>query len=99
MLLVVILLTVVLFLLQFQKWVLIPDDYIPGRWSDFAFWSQLGKQKRESIKMLLQIRKSVIDDEWMIPFLSGVLYSFLSQGFAIFSTVAFCHLKKRDGRS
>lgn len=99
MLLVVILLSVVLFLLQFQKWVLIPDDYIPARWSDFAFWSQLGKQKRESIKMLLQIHKSVIDDEWMIPFLSGVLYSFLSQGFAIFSTVAFCHLKKRDGRS
>lgn len=99
MLLVVMLLSVVLFLLQFQKWVLIPDDYIPARWSDFTFWSQLGEQKRESIKMLLQIQKSVIDNEWMIPFLSGILYSFFSQGFAIFSTVAFCHLKKMDGRS
>ncbi len=68
----VMLLSAALILLQFQRWVWIPDDYIPARWSDFAFWSQLMKQKQEGVRLLFSIPKTVLDYVWIGSFLESV---------------------------
>ena len=67
----ILLLFAALILLQFQKWLQIPDDYIPARWSEFEFWSQLLKQKEQAVRLLFSIPKTVLDYAWIGSFLKG----------------------------
>lgn len=56
------------FFVLLKGYVHIPDDYIPTRWSDFSFWSQLWRQKGEALRMLGQMPKSTLDSGWMGAF-------------------------------
>lgn len=73
-LLMVILLTVLL-----KKWVQIPDDYIPTRWSDFSFWTELWEKKQEGARQLIRMSKSSLDDRWMNYFFQTAGYGLLAE--------------------
>lgn len=60
-----------LFLLSFQ----FPDDYIPTAWSDFEFWTELVKQKKEMIVCLFE-NPVQIADSLMIKSLIGLITIF-----------------------
>ena len=54
--------------LLLKRWIHIPDDYIPAKWSDFSFWSNLLKEKRESAGLLIGMPKSQLDYAWLNSF-------------------------------
>ncbi|MEY8391240.1 hypothetical protein D3Z36_04700 [Lachnospiraceae bacterium] len=74
---------VVLTLVLFGKWVEIPDSYIPAKWSDFNFWAQLIKQKRESLQLLFTIPKSVPDYGWSKSFAAGAGFGITAEAIAV----------------
>lgn len=76
------------------KWINIPDDYIPAKWSDFAFWSQLVKQKQEAVKLLLKIPKSVLDYGWIKYFLTGAGFGLAAEVLTILTVVVQYHRVK-----
>lgn len=74
-----ILFLLVLFLILCRGWVNIPDDYIPTRWSEFSFWTELWEGKMEGIRRLLWMPKSSLDDRWMKPFFQTAGRSLLAE--------------------
>ncbi len=63
----------------FQSYVRIPDDYIPTRWSDFSFWTLLWEQKREALRMLVQMPKTDLDAGWIQAFARTLAYGVLAE--------------------
>ncbi len=57
----------------------IPEDYIPSRWSDFAFWSGLWREKLEALKFLVGMEKAGLDDGWAYGFLKAAGCGFLAE--------------------
>lgn len=56
-----------------KRWVRIPDDYIPTKWSQFSFWTVLWEQKLEQGKLLLKMPKSVLDYGWISYFCKTIV--------------------------
>ena len=52
----------VLAVLFIRQWVQIPYDYIPEKWSDFTFWTELWKEKTDSMEYLMKIEKSILQE-------------------------------------
>lgn len=57
----------------------IPEDYIPSRWSDFAFWSGLWREKLEALKFLVGMEKAGLDYGWAYGFLKAAGCGFLAE--------------------
>lgn len=57
----------------------IPDDYIPTKWSDFSFWTELWKGRQEAVRQLVQIPKTALDTVWMEAFGRTLFYGLLAQ--------------------
>ena len=57
----------------------IPDAYIPSRWSEFSFWSNLWKEKTDGIKLLVQMPKSEPDIQWMKDFARTAVLGLLAE--------------------
>lgn len=71
----------VCFFLLLKEQINIPDDYIPTRWSDFSFWTELWKQKQEAIRLLFQIPKTDLDIVWLESFGRTLGYGLLAEVF------------------
>ena len=53
----------------------IPLDMIPNKWSDFDFWSKMGKEYKEKIEYVLYMKKYGVDIYNIENLLKSVLYS------------------------
>lgn len=53
----------------------IPLDMIPNKWSDFDFWSKLGKEYKEKFEYVLYMKKYGVDIYNIENLLKSVLYS------------------------
>lgn len=73
------------FFLLLKSHINIPDDYIPTRWSDFSFWSELWDRKQDTVGLLLKMPKTDLDTVWMESFGKafgcGLLAEALTAGF------------------
>lgn len=81
---VVSLLVLGLLVLFLRKQIQIPGDYIPTRWSEFSFWTELWQTKKEALCFLLQMKKSSPDVTWMISFCKSLGYGMAANLFYIF---------------
>lgn len=72
----------------------IPDDYIPTRWSDFSFWTELWEGKREALQLLIKMPKTDLDGGWMTPFVKTVGFGVLSEILAVL-LLLICSLYSR----
>lgn len=88
------LLLAVLLLLFLKSQVRIPDEYIPTRWSEFSFWTDLWKQKTAGMKLLLQISKAEPDTEWMSSFMRTLLCGILAELFFAAGGILLQHHEK-----
>lgn len=77
----------VLALFLFRRWIQIPDDYIPEKWSDFGFWAQLIKQKQEAVKLLFTFPKSVLDYGWGKSFLAAAGLGIAAEALTLLTAV------------
>lgn len=59
----------------------IPDEYIPSRWSDFSFWSNLWKEKQAAAGLLVRMPKTHLDGGWMADFAGTAGFGILAQVF------------------
>lgn len=73
----------VLVLFSLKAWVQIPYDYIPEKWSDFSFWTELWKEKQENMKYLIQIQKSILDLKWIGSFFKSIVLGILAEVFLV----------------
>ncbi len=80
---IVVLILIVLMIFLLKNWVKIPSDYLPVKWSDFSFWTELWKEKRKAIQLLLQIPKSKLDYRWTINFFQSIGFSLVAEIFLI----------------
>lgn len=53
----------------------IPLDMIPNKWSDFEFWSNMGKEYKEKFEYVLYMKKYGVDIYNIENLLKSVLYS------------------------
>lgn len=53
----------------------IPLDMIPNKWSDFDFWSKMGKEYKEKFEYVLYMKKYRVDIYNIENLLKSVLYS------------------------
>lgn len=53
----------------------IPLDMIPNKWSDFEFWSKMGKEYKEKFEYVMYMKKYRIDVYNIENLLKSVLYS------------------------
>lgn len=53
----------------------IPLDMIPNKWSDFDFWSKIGKEYKEKFEYILYMKKYGVDIYNIENLLKSVLYS------------------------
>ena len=53
----------------------IPLDMIPNKWSDFDFWSKIGKEYKEKLEYVLYMKKYGVDIYNIENLLKSVLYS------------------------
>ena len=53
----------------------IPLDMIPNKWSDFDFWSKMGKEYKEKFEYILYMKKYGVDIYNIENLLKSVLYS------------------------
>ena len=53
----------------------IPLDMIPNKWSDFDFWSKMGKEYKEKIEYVLYMKKYGVDIYNIENLLKSALYS------------------------
>ncbi|MCI8484199.1 MAG: hypothetical protein HFH41_07650 [Lachnospiraceae bacterium] len=79
----------ILFLIFWKRWVQIPDDYIPTKWSNFSFWTNLWETKTEAVRLLIQIPKTNLDSVWIRSFFQTVACSFLAEVFLITGGLVF----------
>ena len=56
----------------------IPLDMIPNKWSDFDFWSKMGKEYQEKIEYMLYMKKYGVDIYNIENLLKSVLYSIIT---------------------
>lgn len=75
------------FFLLLKEQINIPDDYIPTRWSDFSFWTELWKQKQEAIRLLFQMPKTDLDIAWLESFGRTLGYGLLAEIFLLTSCI------------
>lgn len=47
----------------------IPAEYLPSRWSDFEFFANLWKEKREALFLLLETSKKGPQEAWVFAFM------------------------------
>lgn len=64
------------------KFVSIPKDMIPTKWSDFDFWVQIWEQKKEALLFLIQSPKRQIQIDMIVAF-------FQSIGFAVAAIILY----------
>ncbi len=88
----------VLLLAFLKHQVHIPDAYIPTRWSEFSFWSNLWKDKTEGIRLLMQIPKSGLDSRWMKGFAQAAACGLLAEGLVAACGIFFGrkHISRAD---
>lgn len=44
----------------------IPVDWIPGKWSDFSFWSERLREEKEKLGYFLRVSHTVVETEWLM---------------------------------
>lgn len=71
----------ILFLLI--KWVEIPLDYIPTKWSDFSFWINLWREKTDAVKLLWEMPKTDLDYIWVSLFCQSAVCGILAETITI----------------
>lgn len=81
----------ILALLFIRQWVQIPYDYIPEKWSDFTFWTELWKEKADSMEYLMKIQKSILDLEWMNSFFMSIIWGVLAGTFFVAGIILLKH--------
>lgn len=81
----------ILFLLV--KWVEIPLDYIPTKWSDFSFWTSLWKEKIEAVKLLWEMPKTDLDYVWVSSFCQSAGGGILAE---VILTMVYIMVKHRN---
>ena len=81
----------ILALLFIRQWVQIPYDYIPEKWSDFTFWTELWKEKADSMEYLMKIQKSILDLEWMNSFFMSIIWDVLAGTFFVAGIILLKH--------
>ena len=84
-----ILLLLSLFLIK--QWVQIPYDYIPEKWSDFTFWTELWKEKADGMECLIKIQKSILDLEWMNSLFKSIILGVLAGVFFVAGIILLNH--------
>lgn len=78
-------------LLFIRQWVQIPYDYIPEKWSDFTFWTELWKEKADGMEYLMKIQKSILDLEWMNSFFESIIWGVLAGTFFVAGIILLKH--------
>lgn len=78
-------------LLFIRQWVQIPYDYIPEKWSDFTFWTELWKEKADGMEYLMKIQKSILDLEWMNSFFMSIIWGVLAGTFFVAGIILLKH--------
>lgn len=81
----------ILALLFIRQWVQIPYDYIPEKWSDFTFWTELWKEKADGMEYLMKIQKSILDLEWMNSFFMSIIWGVLAGTFFVAGIILLKH--------
>ncbi len=81
----------ILALLFIRQWVQIPYDYIPEKWSDFTFWTELWKEKANGMEYLMKIQKSILDLEWMNSFFMSIIWGVLAGTFFVAGIILLKH--------
>lgn len=76
----------VLAVLFIRQWIQIPYDYIPEKWSDFSFWTELWKEKADSMEYLMKIKKSILELDWISSFFKSIVRSVLAGMFCVAGT-------------
>lgn len=71
--------TLVIFLWMLAKQISLPNDMIPDKWSDFGFWGQYWKKKKEAILLLIKTSKKMPEIQNVITFYKA----FIKGGIAI----------------
>jgi len=84
-----ILLLLSLFLIK--QWVQIPYDYIPEKWSDFTFWTELWKEKADGMECLIKNQKSILDLEWMNSLFKSIILGVLAGVFFVAGIILLNH--------
>lgn len=65
-------------LFVFWRNIQIPDDWIPGRWSDFNFWQEKIKRELESLKQYIMLPKTVVQAERILVGVKTIFWELLS---------------------
>lgn len=81
-----VLMTVFLFF-WLSRQIQIPRDWIPGKWSDFSFWSEKWKEEMEGLRMYLMLPKTPMETEQLLLLLKTAICSF--------ATLLLCLLGRR----
>ncbi len=76
-----------------ERWIRIPEDYIPTQWSEFSFWTDLWDRKIKMLKLLLQIPKTSLDHGWISNFFQMLGCGFFAEFILIIAFLAFNKLK------
>lgn len=56
----------------------IPVDLVPDQWSNFEFWLQHFKEKKEGLLLIITIRKGVVDLSYIAMLYKGAMASVIS---------------------
>lgn len=68
----------ILTILGISRFVTIPKEMIPTKWSDFDFWTNLWKKKEEAFLFLIQSAKHQPQIDMILAFFHSVFFSVLS---------------------
>lgn len=65
-------------ILGISRFITIPKEMIPTKWSDFDFWTNLCKKKEEAFLFLIQTAKHQPQIDMILAFFHSVFFSILS---------------------
>lgn len=65
-------------ILGISRFITIPKEMIPTKWSDFDFWTNLWKKKEEAFLFLIQTAKHQPQIDMILAFFHSVFFSMLS---------------------
>lgn len=84
-----------LFLALSMRWLKVPVDFIPVRWSDFEFWRTLFHEKQNCLRRFFTTALAPPDMLWIVPLLRAAL---LEAGAAVCFAFACGGLSRPGGK-
>lgn len=73
----------------------IPGEFIPGKWSDFSFWSRLWEEKKAEFLLLLTSEKTAFDLDALLPALQALAFGLLA---LLLFPLSLNRVRPRDSR-